>query len=375
MARRPRGRVGDLVGERQRHRLPRPRRLERRGRGGGGRAHRGAPRARRRAAAGSAIARARRSTSTRRTSTACSRTAPRRPCRSTPTRRRCGGWAATRSRPTGRCAGSRSPTPRSCGRSRMRHDRGRQRPRRHRRRRDGPVHGVSRVAALGSGWSCWSAGGSATRRPRPTAGPARSAATTWTRPTPGSRTRRSACGASSSGRPARDVLVRCGCMNIAQARGHAGPGAAPTRSSASRRCQRLGMKTESLDAEALRARFPYLDADLARPRPGRRRGRPARGHRRAHARARASAACARSRAWRRASVARDGAAIRVIADAGEFLTRALVVTAGHGTNDVLSLLPRQHPAGPDHQGPAERGQVLRAARGRRGTGSRRTRCR
>ena len=34
--------------------------------------------------------------------------------RSTPTRRRCGGWARTRSSRTARCAGSRSPTPRSC---------------------------------------------------------------------------------------------------------------------------------------------------------------------------------------------------------------------------------------------------------------------
>ena len=35
----------------------------------------------------------------------------------------------------------------------------------------------------------------------------------------------------------------------------------------------------------------------------------------------------------------DGASLRVITGAGEFVTRSLVVVAGHGTNDVLSLLP------------------------------------
>ena len=36
---------------------------------------------------------------------------------------------------------------------------------------------------------------------------------------------------------------------------------------------------------------------------------------------------------------RDGDALRVRTDAGEFVTRSLVVTAGHGTNELLARLP------------------------------------
>ena len=39
------------------------------------------------------------------------------------------------------------------------------------------------------------------------------------------------------------------------------------------------------------------------------------------------------------AIERDGDALRVLTDAGEFVTRSLVVTAGHGTNDVLARLP------------------------------------
>jgi glycine/D-amino acid oxidase-like deaminating enzyme len=38
-------------------------------------------------------------------------------------------------------------------------------------------------------------------------------------------------------------------------------------------------------------------------------------------------------------IRRDGGSIRVSTDAGELLTRSLVIAAGHGTNAVLSLLP------------------------------------
>jgi glycine/D-amino acid oxidase-like deaminating enzyme len=37
-------------------------------------------------------------------------------------------------------------------------------------------------------------------------------------------------------------------------------------------------------------------------------------------------------------IAPDGASLRVVTDAGEMRTRSLVVTAGHGTNDVLAAL-------------------------------------
>ena len=40
------------------------------------------------------------------------------------------------------------------------------------------------------------------------------------------------------------------------------------------------------------------------------------------------------------------------------------MTAGHGTNDVLAALPGCDAAGADHQGPAERGEVLQPARRR-----------
>jgi sarcosine oxidase len=39
------------------------------------------------------------------------------------------------------------------------------------------------------------------------------------------------------------------------------------------------------------------------------------------------------------AIEREGASLRVFTDAGEFLTRSLVVAAGHGTNDVLARLP------------------------------------
>ena len=48
--------------------------------------------------------------------------APSRPSRSTRTRRRCGGWAPTRSTPRGASCATRSPTPRSSGRSGRRRD-------------------------------------------------------------------------------------------------------------------------------------------------------------------------------------------------------------------------------------------------------------
>jgi glycine/D-amino acid oxidase-like deaminating enzyme len=64
-------------------------------------------------------------------------------------------------------------------------------------------------------------------------------------------------------RTGTDVLVRCGCMNIAKR--------AVTPDLASTYAQRsheilaaLGLRTESLDGDALGARFPYLDADIGR---------------------------------------------------------------------------------------------------------------
>jgi sarcosine oxidase len=133
------------------------------------------------------------------------------------------------------------------------------------------------------------------------------------------------------------ALVRCGCMNIAKR--SVTPDLAATYAQMSHETlSGLGMRTESLDGEALRGRFPYLDADMARLDPeggvvdvpavtdALRRGLGERG-------------VDTIEGVETTSIVRDGAAIRVITDAGEFVTRSLVVTAGHGTNDLLARLP------------------------------------
>jgi glycine/D-amino acid oxidase-like deaminating enzyme len=100
----------------------------------------------------------------------------------------------------------------------------------------------------------------------------------------------------------------------------------------------LGLRTESLDGAALERRFPYLDADMGRldldagvvdlP---------------AVTRALTNALRERGvevvEGVETTGIARDGAGLRVTTDAGELLTRSLVVTAGHGTNDLLAKLP------------------------------------
>jgi sarcosine oxidase len=138
-------------------------------------------------------------------------------------------------------------------------------------------------------------------------------------------------------RTATNVLVRCGCLNIAKCA--VTPNLADTYAQMSyETLTRLGMRTEALDGPALRERFPYLDADMARldvdagvvDLPA------------------VTGALRRTLAERdvqilegveTTAIARDGASTRVITDAGEFVTRSLVVTAGHGTNDVLAKLP------------------------------------
>jgi sarcosine oxidase len=136
---------------------------------------------------------------------------------------------------------------------------------------------------------------------------------------------------------ASEVLVRCGCMNIAKR--SVTPNLAGTYAQMSHdTLTRLGLRTEALDGDALRERFPFLDADLARidldggvvdvP---------------AVTRALSDALRARGVALREgvvpSAIARDGARLRLLTGAGELGAGALVVTAGHGTNQVLSLLP------------------------------------
>ena len=64
-------------------------------------------------------------------------------------------------------------------------------------------------------------------------------------------------------RTGTDVLVRCGCMNIAKRAVTPDLDATYAHMSHDVLAQ-LGLPTESLDREALQARFPYLDADMAR---------------------------------------------------------------------------------------------------------------
>jgi glycine/D-amino acid oxidase-like deaminating enzyme len=133
------------------------------------------------------------------------------------------------------------------------------------------------------------------------------------------------------------ALVRCGCLNVAKR--SVTPDLADTYAQMSHETlTRLGLRTESFEGAALRRRFPYLDADMGRldvdagvvDLPA------------------VTGALTRALAERGVQVLeevetlaieRDGAGLRVSTAAGDFVTRSLVVTAGHGTNDVLAKLP------------------------------------
>jgi sarcosine oxidase/L-pipecolate oxidase len=132
------------------------------------------------------------------------------------------------------------------------------------------------------------------------------------------------------------ALVRCGCMNIAASA--VTPDLASTYAQLSTGVlHRIGMPVDELNAGEIRTRFPYLRADLA------------------HLDqagglvdlAAVTTALHRSLAERKVAVhervettaiRRDGALVRVRTDTGDFIARSVVVTAGHGTNDVLARL-------------------------------------
>jgi glycine/D-amino acid oxidase-like deaminating enzyme len=133
------------------------------------------------------------------------------------------------------------------------------------------------------------------------------------------------------------ALVRCGCLNIAK-RSVTSDLANTYAQMSHETLTRLGLRTESFEGAALRRRFPYLDADMGRlavdagvvDLPA------------------VTGALTRALAERGVQVLeevetlaieRDGAGLRVSTAAGDFVTRSLVVTAGHGTNDVLAKLP------------------------------------
>ena len=133
------------------------------------------------------------------------------------------------------------------------------------------------------------------------------------------------------------VLVRCGCMNIAK-RSVTADMARTYAQLSFETLTRLGLETESFDAEALRRRFPYLDADVAHlDVDGGVVDLPAVN--RALAQALGERGVRTLEGVETSAIGRDGDSVRVTTDAGEFAARSLVVAAGHGTNDVLSLLP------------------------------------
>ena len=136
---------------------------------------------------------------------------------------------------------------------------------------------------------------------------------------------------------ATEVLVRCGCLNIAKR--SVTPDLATTYAELSHAVLKdVGLETESLDGDALRGRFPYLDADMARldvdagvvdlP-----------AVTRTLTRMLAERGVETVEGVETTAVVRDGDTLRVVTDAGEFVTRSLVVTAGHGTNELLARLP------------------------------------
>jgi glycine/D-amino acid oxidase-like deaminating enzyme len=133
-----------------------------------------------------------------------------------------------------------------------------------------------------------------------------------------------------------DVLVRCGCMNIAKS--SVTPDMHDTYAHLSTEVlHRLGMPVDTLRGTDVAQRFPYLSADIA--------------HLDDSAGlvdlASVTAALTQTLAARKVAVhetvetttiTNDGHLLRVHTDAGDFLSRAVVVTAGHGTNGVLERL-------------------------------------
>jgi sarcosine oxidase len=133
-----------------------------------------------------------------------------------------------------------------------------------------------------------------------------------------------------------NVLVRCGCLNIGKR--SVTPDLERTYAQLSfETLSRLGLRTESFDADALRRRFSYLDADMAHlDVDGGVVDLPAvTGALRS---ALAERGVQTHEGVETTAIEPDGETFRVVTDAREIRTRSLVVTAGHGTNDVLAAL-------------------------------------
>jgi glycine/D-amino acid oxidase-like deaminating enzyme len=132
------------------------------------------------------------------------------------------------------------------------------------------------------------------------------------------------------------VLVRCGCLNIAKR--SVTPDLESTYAELSfETLTRLRLQTESFDADALRRRFAYLDADMAHlDIDGGVVDVPAVNRALTHALDERGVRTLEG--VETSAIVPEGDSLRVVTDRGEFLTRALVVAAGHGTNDVLATL-------------------------------------
>lgn len=134
-----------------------------------------------------------------------------------------------------------------------------------------------------------------------------------------------------------EVLVRCGCANVASAAVTPDLDGTYARLS-SAVLRRLGMPVESYDADGVRERFPFLRADLAD-------NDPAGGLVNLPAVTAALRAALGPALLEQVDVTAIDAGgdvddrVRVTTAVGVFTARSLVVTAGHGTNDVLALLP------------------------------------
>lgn len=134
----------------------------------------------------------------------------------------------------------------------------------------------------------------------------------------------------------RAVLVRCGCMNIASR--SVTPDLDQTYAQlATDVLVAMGLPPEQFGRDEVAQRYPYLDADLAHLDPTGGlvdlaavaetltrvlHGRKVPVHERVEI----------------TGLRQDGPVVRVATDAGEFAARRVVITAGHGSNDLLARL-------------------------------------
>jgi glycine/D-amino acid oxidase-like deaminating enzyme len=140
------------------------------------------------------------------------------------------------------------------------------------------------------------------------------------------------------GRTGTEVLVRCGCMNIAKT--SVTPDLGGTYGAMTTDLmRRLGMPVTSYDTEGVQQRFPYLRADIADlDAAGGLVNLPAVTTALTEGLHEAKAGvleCVTTLGIARTA----NGDLRITTDHGEFLAKALVVTSGHGTNGVLDLLP------------------------------------